>query len=147
MLIVESPQSFTAPQRKVSQTASRINSRCRRTLNHCNPLVAVIVIHARQRSKRSAEHRSAGADGFGSNEEILTAKPVGSVSMHPVGHHLTNCCERELTDKPQRKHSLNNVLAERSSSERCWGCTLVPCITCKIVSGAKSHRAQNRDRC
>jgi hypothetical protein len=38
-----------------------------------NPLFSASAIDARQRSQRSAEHRSAGADGFGLNDQIPAA--------------------------------------------------------------------------
>ena len=50
-----------------------------------NPLCASSAIDARPRSKGSAEHRSAGADGFGLNDQIAAAIPRSfTISAIPV---------------------------------------------------------------
>ncbi len=48
---------------------------CQQPTAVSNPLLAATAIDARQRSKRSAEHRSAGAGGFGLNDQIPAATP------------------------------------------------------------------------
>ena len=98
--------------------ASRISPRFHRIFDNCNPLVAVLPIHARQRSKRSAEHRSAGADGFGSNEEMPAATPRRSRFHHPrkMDNRLTPL--REFICRPRVSAILLTVPNQQNPSRR-----------------------------